>query len=481
MARNYVLRSRLPGVAEGDGGFAVPSGQFDERRDAVADARASGHRPAPALALLSMGHISSPSRKLSVWIDGARADFPSCPDPRFPDGWSPPAQTEIPKRGEVTEFSRKSRTRLVRMLSTMRRDETSFTMALTVVRQENDDIEALNALLMDAFPRLKRRLANLVRFKGVSGFWKREFHKSGVVHFHLILFGLADENLRADFQAWTVAQWVSLVGGGLTDEKREHLRWWHAREQNMEQIRTFSYFAKYVGVPEESGALTGRWWGCFNKERLPEAPKSETEQMPENAVAMLARLARRRQRGRADEAKHREISKACGLVDGAGNPHVSRFWVNHARQRAGKKLKIPAGASLADIPPGRIYDYLLAREILAIQGRRWGKAKRWHRKSAGAPMIICDPTAPAFAGKALEFVAQALGLDLPVQETSKLSRETFTPDPLRPVPPGRMPRNPERVRSQADFFGALGKVSGQSALYVQMEHDIPHAGRRSCV
>jgi hypothetical protein len=58
----------------------VPFVEVDGRPGTAADARDSGHRPAPASPLLSMGHISRPSRKLTVWIDGARVDLEMPPD-----------------------------------------------------------------------------------------------------------------------------------------------------------------------------------------------------------------------------------------------------------------------------------------------------------------------------------------------------------------------------------------------------------------
>lgn len=71
-----------------------------------------------------------------------------------------------------------------------------------------------------------------------------------------------------------------------------------------------------------------------------------------------------------------------------------------------------------------------------------------------APIILCGAFAPVFAAKALEFVNQALGLSLGLEEIPG-GRE-FIPDPLRPVPPWRIPRNAERSVRQADLFGGLG-------------------------
>ncbi|MFT3991635.1 MAG: hypothetical protein QM680_09525 [Luteolibacter sp.] len=71
--------------------------------------------------------------RAKVWLEGSRADIPAIPDlnpnrdqtPRF-------LSPDVPMRGEVTEFSNKSRRRFIRVLSTIKRAEIAFTMALTL-------------------------------------------------------------------------------------------------------------------------------------------------------------------------------------------------------------------------------------------------------------------------------------------------------------------------------------------------------------
>ena len=108
MATNYVLRPRESGAPGGTCGLAAPIRHVDERPGTSADARASGHRPAPALALLSLGHNSSFSKnQLKLWQEGSRADFPGIPDlnpNRISSGFSP-GQSGNSKRGEIKGFS----------------------------------------------------------------------------------------------------------------------------------------------------------------------------------------------------------------------------------------------------------------------------------------------------------------------------------------------------------------------------------------
>jgi hypothetical protein len=398
------------------------------------DARAS-ERPsaAQAAALLSMGHISSPSRKLVVWREGSRADFPRCPNPRDLFNVEPPVPDNAAKRGAVTEFSAKSRRRLVRLLATMKRTQTAYTMALTMVYSDGDDVLALCRMVMESFKVMTRRLANVSQFASVSGVWKREYHKSGVVHYHLILFGLEDATLRAAFHEWMVRKWNDLLGPHLSKEKQENHRWWHARSQNMEAVKNFSYFAKYVGVPEESGALTGRWWGCFNKSELPVAAKAELD-LPKKAVAMLDRLVRRRQQGRANEAKHRKTCDRFGLLDSVKRPIFSLFRLSvaasYSDHRRGELLERSSLARMS---------YLL-QEFAKSKGARWGKAKVW-KSSNAAGRVVCDPGAPEFALKALKYVSETLGLNLELEaclpatqsSPSSVTSRSALPPHQRPV------------------------------------------------
>jgi hypothetical protein len=467
VARNYVLRSRQSGAVGGERGIAVPVRLVDERPGTAADARDSGHRPAPALALLSMGHkpsLSTPS-KLSIWPEGARMDVPGIPDlnPNRHDRNFTPGGKSDSKRGKVSGFSYKSRTRLQRDLATMRVDAEAFTMALTLPGCGLEFFD--HEFVRGAFDKLMRRLSATRAFSRVSGYWKRELQKRGAVHYHLLLYGLADELLRADFQAWAVAQWASFFAPHLSETDTEHHRWWHARAENMQEVRDFhTYFSKYITKDEDAeGVLPGRWWGSFNKNALPRSRREETA-VPLKASVVIHRMARQRRQNRADEGKHRAIMKIMER-DGAGCLALSR-WELH-RLRSGYDLN-----GFRNPPHARLclefYKVMCAKSKV-----RPGKVR--FKGPQNAKITLCGKSAPVFAEQSLEFVNRKFGLSLKPETVSDL--KDFVPDPLKPVPLGRTPRNMERVRLQSDFLGDLRIADRRPAYPIQMDYEPVRAKR----
>lgn len=136
----------------------------------------------------------------------------------------------------------------------------AYTVALTLL---GCDVALFqHAEIMDAFAKVSRRLSASKQFNGVSGFWKRDLQRRGAIQYHLILYGLGNDELRDKFQAWMVKQSTSFFVNGPTPEQQEHHRWWHLREENMQLVRDFSsYFSKYLGKDGSAGTLSGRWWG----------------------------------------------------------------------------------------------------------------------------------------------------------------------------------------------------------------------------
>lgn len=468
MATNYVLRSGRSGAPGGTCGLAAPIRHVDERPGTVADARDSGHRPAPALALLSLGHNSSFSKKhLNVWQEGSRADFPGIPNlnpNRIDPGFSPGKPGDS-RRGVIKEFSPKSRTRLQRNLATIKRSEDAYTMALTVPgNAEPFD----HAFVMDAFTRIMRRLSSSVRFFGVSGYWKRELQKRGVIHYHLLLYGLTEDATRAGLQAWMVEQWVSLFAPRLTAEEREHHRWWHARTENMILVKNFTaYFSKYISKDvDETGGLPGRWWGSFNKRKLPVSAKSEAA-TDIKADIMLHRLARTARRKRMNAARHRGIAKACGLVDSKGNPLVSEFEIITLQSQV-VKLKRMEGLTLENVPPGALHALIMVHAASQV-GLRWGKARFKGKVPKTAPIVLCGPCAPDFATKALEFVNRTLGRSVALVETP--SKKEFIPDSPNRVPRRQISPKIDRPPFQADFLDGQKGLSRLVKYTLQMEND----------
>jgi hypothetical protein len=106
-----------------------------------------------------------------------------------------------------------------------------------------------------------RRLAR--RFEHASGVWKLEPQRRGAPHFHLLVWGASYHDLLQ----WVSAAWYEVVGSN--DER--HLR----AGTRVEMVRSYSgvrsYAAKYLGKEVQGGCwqYPGRWWGIFQRVKLP--------------------------------------------------------------------------------------------------------------------------------------------------------------------------------------------------------------------
>ena len=323
------------------------------------------------------------------------------------------------------------------------------------------------SFVIDAFERLLRRLSVMKRFSGVSGFWKRELQKRGAIHYHLLLYGLEDDGLRAEFQAWMVAQWTSCFASGLTEEHREHHRWWHARAENMQLVQNFSgYFSKYVGKDiEATGGLPGRWWGSFNKRTLPLPPRSDA-QPGEAAAVMLHRLARKSRQKKMDAGKHR-AGRAQLEKLGSLNVTQAGLW----RLRSGYDLsghRNPTGARML---------LVMYRINCQAVGFRPGKVRLRGKVPNTAPVVLCGASAPSFAAKALAFVNRFLGLSLELKAAPE--RQAFASGPLEPpTPAGPSPCNSPPPGFRGDFLDALPIVGKRPASVISADYDFPDARPR---
>ena len=463
-----------------------------------ADARDSGHRPAPKAALLSMGHISRPlpkecpseeerrewkrareklskarearlllsvEKSLVCWPEGARADFPGIPnlDPNRIDKQLSPGGADQAKRGLVTEFSHKSRRRLQRVLATMKLSAVAYTMALTLPGGDVALFE--HAEVMEAFAKVSRRLSASKRFPGVSGFWKRELQSRGAIHYHLILYGLGNDGLRAEFQSWMVKQWISFFASRLTAQQHEHHRWWHMKPENMQLVRDFAgYFSKYLGKDGEAGTLSGRWWGSFNKSLLPKAARAQV-QLQGKATVMIHRLARKYRSEKINAGKQRADSACLKKAGNLGLYNLSQ--VGLWRLRSGYDLNGYRNSILA---ARQLRTYL---EICEAFGVRPGKFRFRGKAPKTAAIVLCGASAPVFAAEAIIFVNQSLGISLKFEELP--DQEEFTHEPLRTVPPGRIPSNQIRVLQQVDFLDDLRMRSRWAFRIDQIEDDRPRA------
>jgi hypothetical protein len=341
--------------------------------DGRRDARDSGHAPSAAgTHRLSMVHKTRTSTKeghkakkalhtFEVWERGSLAIFPGIPnhDPKANKSDQSPGGL----RGKVTSLSDASRRNLMKYLATLDRDASLYTMALTL---PGDVSQITSPIVHEAFKKLCNRFTASEKFPDVGFVWKRELQKRGVLHYHLIVAGLNEEEgpTPKSLQAWIAYEWNQLVCEGIDPEGKCQHWLWHCHSKNMERVfgNIHGYFAKYVGKPLENvhEEIPGRWWGKVNTKALPVAEKKEIA-MPERAAILAHRVARKIAKKRANAAKHYRICKDLGLLDIDKKAFLSEFALIAAMHRT-----LPRGEK------GRHDEMMFCAKE---KGKRWGKAK----------------------------------------------------------------------------------------------------------
>ena len=300
-------------------------------------------RSAPDEAHLSMGHISSTSEKKAVsakpkpsqtsvriWAKGSRCDFPGIQssNPRLKHSPPPP---RVP-RGKIETLSKSSRRNLKLTLHTITFEALAYTMALTMPGN-TDEISGASAKRRFIILCNRMTTSRIPSIILIGMMWKQELQKRGEVHFHLMLYGMTEDNRRT-VQRWIAEQWNELICSRSTKEERTKHLWWNLRDgstrsgrydskaDNMQEVRDFAgYFAKYLGKYEKAQAardpIPGRWWGKVNKKNIPWAELREIE-LPLRMRIHCQRIARKIRQKKAGAAKHLCIMRELDLVRRSG-------------------------------------------------------------------------------------------------------------------------------------------------------------------
>ena len=338
-------------------------GRARTARDGGGVALATPHGAGREAAPLSMGHISSNSEikgaaakpkpsqtSVRIWPKGSRCDFPGIEASCLRLKHTPPPK-RVP-RGKIETLSESSRRRLKLILHTVDFEALAFTMALTLPGC-TDGISG--AFAKRRFIVLCNRMtaSRISEIRRIGMMWKQELQKREEVHFHLVLYGVTEENRRS-VQRWIAEQWNELICSGSSAEDRSNHLWWHLRDgstrsgrynpqaDNMQEIRNFAgYFAKYLGKNEQAQAardpIPGRWWGKVNNQNIPWAEMIEQE-LPLRMRIHAQRIARKIRQKKANAAKFLCIMREADLVrlsgPDKGQPIVSQFALTcgHARK-----------------------------------------------------------------------------------------------------------------------------------------------------
>lgn len=177
------------------------------------------------------------------------------------------------RRGIISGFSRRSRSRLWSLLMRLDRRYLPLFVTLTFHNAWPGDVAVLKRMLDTFFKRMRRR------YPQASAIWKLEYQRRGAPHFHLLLWGFpcADRD-------WIADTWVAVVRHYVRDESGYILDWHLGRLGNgnqhcVQKVRSWrgvrAYAAKYLSktevVADSNGEVvhTGRMWGVHNRNYIP--------------------------------------------------------------------------------------------------------------------------------------------------------------------------------------------------------------------
>jgi hypothetical protein len=158
------------------------------------------------------------------------------------------------KRGKVRGFSHGAARRMRESVQEVDRSKIQrmFFVTLTVPEGffEWDGVEEARRRWVERFKRKWGRRA--------FAYWKKEPHKSGTPHLHLLVFWVEPPPDWKEFVAWNDAAWLEASGAPKALCNVKWLNGWGG---------VAHYVAKYMGkrIEEEEGVETGRCWGILNK------------------------------------------------------------------------------------------------------------------------------------------------------------------------------------------------------------------------
>jgi hypothetical protein len=178
------------------------------------------------------------------------------------------------RRGEVSEFSRGSKSRMMRFLNSLVFERFSFVTLTYRYLQEN---------LKDAYRDLRTWYKVMVYDQGPCAIvWKQELQKRGAIHYHLFLLDASEgwnyERIRDN--------WLQTTGQrGDTASRRYgvNVKTFDTLENGQAGI-ICAYMAKYAA--KDGKTAQGRAWGCLGRKYARQA-EARTEVSEFQAVAIF--------------------------------------------------------------------------------------------------------------------------------------------------------------------------------------------------
>lgn len=174
-------------------------------------------------------------------------------------------EREVAKRGKVTSFTRKSAGRLRFKIGEIKRDCMPLFVTLTYPNEYSSEASVFKGHYKAFIKRLLRK------FPAAAGVWKLEPQGRGAPHFHLLVWGVEDDDLTM----FVPGAWYEIVGS----DDPNHLLWHKGKlgngnkhcVQRIEKLGGVNwYISKYMSK-EVVGQCSdwGRWWGTFNWDSAP--------------------------------------------------------------------------------------------------------------------------------------------------------------------------------------------------------------------
>ena len=281
---------------------------------------AGARAPAPVLGLSKSHNRPFGTITLFRGASLAKVETHGAFDGRVLDG-------DQPKRGEITEFSARSRQRLRCKIASVCRNELPYFLTLTYPAEWTWDAELWKRHLKIFSQRFVRR------FPTAGFIWKLEFQQRGAPHFHPFVWGIPEsEGFHAIIDFISEA-WFQVVGSG--DQK--HFIAGTRVEKMRSATAAIRYVTGYASKTDQTlvGKKAGRYWGVVGKQNIPWGPAEKIE-LNERQAKMVLRTCRR-----FILAVNREqrIKRVARQVRSRPSDVISLGWFGHRHVNWGKHLR----------------------------------------------------------------------------------------------------------------------------------------------
>lgn len=170
------------------------------------------------------------------------------------------------RRGAIGDFTKASAKRFKEILSRLDRSACCIMVTLTVPACEAPGPAEAHAILK----RFRRRFE--YAFPQAGWAWKREHTRRGVVHYHLLTWGIERRQLRA----WADRAWSESLNIANPEVRARGLKAGVSVSREVD-LGGRAYLAKYAckQTTAPDGQSWGRYWGLTNRETMPVAPAVE--------------------------------------------------------------------------------------------------------------------------------------------------------------------------------------------------------------